>query len=90
MLKETFSSGLWVFAQSEEKFGGYNRALSVREQLEAAASVPGLKGIEFISPLHVSLRRTRPRSRVGSRRSTWRPCRSTPTCGPSRNGGWAR
>jgi xylose isomerase len=55
MLKETYSSGLWVFAQSEEKFGGYNRALSVREQLEAAASVPGLKGIEFISPLHVSL-----------------------------------
>ena len=55
MLKETFSSGLWVFAQSEEKFGGYNRAATVREQLEAAASVPGLKGIEFISPLHVSL-----------------------------------
>jgi hypothetical protein len=54
-LKESFSSGLWVFAQSEEKFGGYNRAFSVREQLEAVASVPGLKGIEFISPLHVSL-----------------------------------
>lgn len=55
MLKEVYSSGLWVFAQSEEKFGGYNRALTVREQIEAAASVPGLKGLELISPLHVSL-----------------------------------
>jgi xylose isomerase len=55
MLKESFSSGLWVFAQSEEKFGGYNRALTVREQIAAAASVPGLKGLELISPLHVSL-----------------------------------
>jgi len=55
MLKESFSAGLWVFAQSEEKFGGYNRALTVREQIQAAASVPGLKGLEFISPLHVSL-----------------------------------
>ena len=55
MPKESFSSGLWVFAQSEEKFGGYNRALTVREQLAAAASVPGLKGLELISPLHVSL-----------------------------------
>jgi xylose isomerase len=55
MPKESFASGLWVFAQSEEKFGGYNRALSVREQIAAAASVPGLKGLELISPLHVSL-----------------------------------
>jgi xylose isomerase len=55
MVKPTFSAGLWVFAQSEEKFGGYNRALPVREQIAAAASVPGLKGLELISPLHVSL-----------------------------------
>ncbi len=55
MLMESFSAGLWVFAQSEEKFGGYNRALTVREQIQAAASVPGLKGLELISPLHVSL-----------------------------------
>jgi L-rhamnose isomerase len=52
---ESFSAGLWVFAQSEEKFGGYNRSLSVREQIEAAASVPGLKGLELITPIHVSL-----------------------------------
>ena len=44
MLKETFSAGsLWVFAQSEEKFGGYNRALSVREQLEAPCRCRGSK-----------------------------------------------
>ena len=55
MIKPTISAGLWVFAQSEEKFGGYNRALTVREQIAAAASVPGLKGLELISPLHVSL-----------------------------------
>jgi xylose isomerase len=55
MSKESFASGLWVFARSEEKFGGYNRALTVREQIAAAASVPGLKGLELISPLHVSL-----------------------------------
>jgi L-rhamnose isomerase len=55
MLYESFSAGLWVFAQSEEKFGGYNRSLSVREQIEAAASVPGLKGLELITPIHVSL-----------------------------------
>ncbi len=55
MLKEQFSAGLWVFAQSEEKFGGYNRALSVREQIAAAASVPDLKGLELIAPTHVTL-----------------------------------
>jgi xylose isomerase len=55
MPRETFSAGLWVFAQSEEKFGGYNKAWTVREQIAAAASVPGLKGLELISPLHVSL-----------------------------------
>src|SRR5512139_2665945 len=54
MIRPSFSAGLWVFAQSEEKFGGYNRALSAREQIAAAASVPGLQGLELISPLHVS------------------------------------
>ncbi len=55
MPRETFAAGLWVFAQSEEKFGGYNSAWTVREQIAAAASVPGLKGVELISPLHVSM-----------------------------------
>jgi xylose isomerase len=55
MIKDDFSAGLWVFAQSEEKFGGYNRALSVREQIKAAASVPGLKGLELIAPTHVTV-----------------------------------
>lgn len=49
------SSGLWVFAQSEEKFGGYNRSATAEEQIRAAASVPGLKGLELIAPTHVSL-----------------------------------
>ena len=51
----SFAAGLWVFAQSVEKFGGYTEALSVREQIQAAASVPGLKGLELISPLHITL-----------------------------------
>ncbi len=55
MANEKFSAGLWVFAQSIEKYGGYNRALSVQEQIKAAASVPGLKGLELIAPTHVSL-----------------------------------
>lgn len=55
MPRDSFAAGLWVFAQSEEKFGGYNNAWTVREQIAAAASVPGLKGVELISPLHVSL-----------------------------------
>jgi xylose isomerase len=55
MSNELISAGLWVFAQSEEKFGGYNRAASVQEQIKAAASVPGLKGLELIAPLHVSV-----------------------------------
>ena len=55
MIKDDFSAGLWVFAQSEEKFGGYNRAMSVREQIKAAASVPGLKGLELIAPTHVTV-----------------------------------
>ncbi len=55
MPRDSFAAGLWVFAQSEEKFGGYNRAWTVREQIAAAASVPGLKGLELIAPLHVSL-----------------------------------
>jgi L-rhamnose isomerase len=52
---DKISSGLWVFAQSEEKFGGYNRSATVEEQIKAAASVPGLKGLELIAPTHVSL-----------------------------------
>lgn len=59
MPRESFAAGLWVFAQSEEKFGGYNAAWTVREQIAAAASVPGLKGVELISPLHVSLKTVR-------------------------------
>lgn len=59
MPRESFAAGLWVFAQSEEKFGGYNRAWTVREQIAAAASVPGLKGLELISPLHVDLKTVR-------------------------------
>jgi xylose isomerase len=55
MVSPRFSAGLWVFAQSEEKFGGYNRALSAREQIAAAASVPGLQGLELIAPTHVTL-----------------------------------
>lgn len=55
MAKDGFAAGLWVFAQSEAKFGGYNAAWTVREQIAAAASVPGLKGLELISPLHVDL-----------------------------------
>ena len=54
MPTESFSAGLWVFAQSEDKFGGYVD-LSVHEQILAAASVPGLKGLELIAPIHVSL-----------------------------------
>lgn len=50
-----YSSGLWVFAQSVEKFGGYTSTNPVREQIKMAASVPGLKGLELISPLHVTL-----------------------------------
>ncbi|MGL4651453.1 MAG: sugar phosphate isomerase/epimerase family protein [Caldilineaceae bacterium] len=59
MPRETYAAGLWVFAQSEEKFGGYNKSWTVREQIAAAASVPGLKGLELISPLHVSLETAR-------------------------------
>lgn len=55
MGNDSFSAGLWVFAQSVEKFGGYTESLSVKEQIQAAASVPGLKGLELIAPLHVSL-----------------------------------
>jgi xylose isomerase len=49
-----FSAGLWVFAQSEEKYGGYVGSWTVPEQIKAAATVPGLKGLELIAPLHVS------------------------------------
>lgn len=48
-----YSAGLWVFAQSAEKFGNYT-ANPVREQIRMAASVPGLRGLELISPLHVN------------------------------------
>jgi sugar phosphate isomerase/epimerase len=53
-MNKAYAAGLWVFAQSVEKFGGYTESLSVREQIQAAASVPGLKGVELISPLHVT------------------------------------
>jgi len=56
---QSYSAGLWVFAQSVEKFGGYTHSLSVREQIEAAASVPGLKGLELIAPLHITLENAR-------------------------------
>ncbi len=55
MGNESFSAGLWVFAQSVEKFGGYTQSLSVQDQIKAAASVPGLKGLELIAPLHVTV-----------------------------------
>jgi xylose isomerase len=55
MQRESFAAGLWVFAQSEEKHGGYDGSLTVRDQIRAAASVPGLKGLELIAPAHVSL-----------------------------------
>jgi len=54
-MNRKFSAGLWVFAQSEEKYGGYVGAWTVQEQIKAAASVPELKGVELIAPLHVSL-----------------------------------
>lgn len=59
MNNRSYSAGLWVFAQSVEKFGGYTHSLSVREQIEAAASVPGLKGLELIAPLHITLENAR-------------------------------
>ncbi len=55
MDKNAYSAGLWVFAQSVEKFGGYTGTHSVREQIKLAASVPGLKGLELIAPLHVTV-----------------------------------
>ena len=58
-MKKLFSSGLWVFAQSEEKYGGYVGSWTVADQIKAAASVPGLKGLELISPLHVSMENVR-------------------------------
>ena len=54
-MSRSFSAGLWVFAQSEEKYGGYVGSWTVEQQIKAAASVPGLKGLELIAPLHVSL-----------------------------------
>lgn len=59
MNNKSYSAGLWVFAQSVEKFGAYTHSLSVREQIEAAASVPGLKGLELIAPLHITLENAR-------------------------------
>jgi xylose isomerase len=54
-MNNNYSAGLWVFAQSAEKFGSYTGTHSVREQIKAAASVPGLKGLELIAPLHVTV-----------------------------------
>ncbi len=54
-MNDKYSAGLWVFAQSAEKFGNYTGTRSVREQIKAAASVPGLKGLELIAPLHVTV-----------------------------------
>ena len=51
MRNDSFSAGLWVFAQSVEKFGGYTQSLSVRDQIAAAASVPGMSGLELIAPI---------------------------------------
>jgi xylose isomerase len=58
-MSREFSAGLWVFAQSEEKYGGYVGSWTVTEQIKAAASVTGLKGVELIAPLHVSLENVR-------------------------------
>jgi xylose isomerase len=54
-MNQKYASGLWVFAQSIEKFGGYTQSLSVDEKIKAAGSVPGLKGVELIAPTHVTL-----------------------------------
>ncbi len=54
-MNSKYSAGLWVFAQSAEKFGNYTGTHSVRQQIKAAASVPGLQGLELISPLHVTV-----------------------------------
>lgn len=51
---ERFAAGLWVFAQSVEKHGGYDSTVTVRDQIRLAATVPGLKGLELIAPAHVS------------------------------------
>jgi xylose isomerase len=53
-MKRKYSAGLWIFAQSEEKYGGYVGSWTVEEQIKAAASVPELKGLELIAPLYVS------------------------------------
>jgi sugar phosphate isomerase/epimerase len=55
MIKESFAAGLWVFAQSVEKHGGYTGTNPVRDQIRLAGSVPGLKGLELIAPAHVSM-----------------------------------
>ena len=54
MMNNAFAAGLWVFAQSAEKFGGYTASAPVLAQIKQAATVPGLKGLELISPLHVT------------------------------------
>lgn len=54
MLREEFAAGLWVFANSVEKHGGYDAASTVRDQIRAAGSVPGLTGLELIAPAHVT------------------------------------
>ena len=54
-----YAAGLWVFAQSAEKFGGYTATNPVLQQIQTAASVPGLRGLELISPLHVTVENAR-------------------------------
>ena len=55
MIKQAFAAGLWVFAESIEKHGGYDKTIAIRDQIRRAASVPDLKGLELIAPAHVSL-----------------------------------
>jgi hypothetical protein len=33
MIKDAFAAGLWVFANSVEKHGGYDRAVSMRKYI---------------------------------------------------------
>ncbi len=54
-MNTAYAAGLWVFAQSVEKFGGYTGTHPVRDQIKTAAAVPGLKGLELIAPLHVTV-----------------------------------
>lgn len=55
MRKDSFAAGPLVFAQSVKKHGGYDATRTIRDQIQAASSVPGLKGLEWIAPAHVTL-----------------------------------